>query len=121
MLIKKINDLDKRLNEEISSLRIFVKERFSILEGMLDIIIQQKISSLSSNVDEKDVAGSDSKNDNDGVNERHDIFDVDKVNRRKEEEDKRNKEVEKKNEEEEKKIKEEKENDEEIWTRGEEK
>ena len=43
MLINKINDLEKRLNEEISSLRIFI-ERFSILNGKLDRIIQQKFS-----------------------------------------------------------------------------
>ena len=40
ILIKKIDDLEKRLNEEISSLKIFVKERFFVLNEKLDRIIQ---------------------------------------------------------------------------------
>ena len=67
MLRKKIDDLEKRFNEEISSLRIFIEERFFVLEGKLDKIHQHKFSSISSNVDKKDAFGSDSKNDKDGV------------------------------------------------------
>ena len=44
MLIKKIDDLEKRLNEEIFSLGIFVDERFSVLNEKLDRIIQHKFS-----------------------------------------------------------------------------
>ena len=104
LLIKKIDDLEKRFNEKIYSLRIFVEERFFILHGKLDKIIQQK---FSSNVDEKDVVGSDNKNDNDGLDDRNDFFDIfldaDEAKRRKEEEERRNEEVEKKIKEEERK------------------
>ena len=70
----------------------------------MDKIIQQK---FSSNVDEKDVVGSDNKNDNDGLDDRNDFFDIfldaDEAKRRKEEEERRNEEVEKKIKEEERK------------------
>lgn len=61
-------------------MRIFVEERFFVLEWKLEKILQQKFSSLSSNVDmneesEKyDAVGSDGKNNKDVVGERNDIF-----------------------------------------------